>query len=83
MLTQGADYWRYYLDQYYRLRLQSGYPRRITDDFKGKLPSTVDSAFVWGKNGRVYIVEGKCDGLMKIIIQFSMDFRSICCFVDP
>ncbi|KAK2168565.1 hypothetical protein LSH36_16g14041 [Paralvinella palmiformis] len=51
-LFSGDKYWRY--DNY---GLRPGYPKLIKIGFPG-LPSDIDVAFVWGKNGRTYVFKG-------------------------
>lgn len=35
------------------MSLDSGYPKSISDGFSG-IPSNIDTAFVWGGNGKIY-----------------------------
>jgi len=39
------------------MRLDSGYPKPISDGFAG-IPSNIDTAFVWSGNGKIYFFKG-------------------------
>lgn len=39
------------------MSLDSSYPKAISDGFSG-IPSKIDTAFVWGGNGKIYFFQG-------------------------
>lgn len=50
---QGSMVRRYYND-----RPISGYPKRISQVYRG-IPSHIDTAYVWSGNGRIYFMKGE------------------------
>jgi hypothetical protein len=53
-------------------QLVEGYPRSISSDFTGPLPTTVDAAYTWSDNGRVFIVKGTVCQLSSALWQMYM-----------
>ena len=49
----GDKYWKFS-----NMRPLYGYPKEITMGFPG-IPSNIDAAFVWGKNGKIYFFKGE------------------------
>lgn len=54
---QGNQYW-----SFISTIPDSGYPRDIS---LWGLPSDIDSAFVWGANGRIYFTKGNISSYLK------------------
>jgi matrix metalloproteinase-14 (membrane-inserted) len=38
--------------------MDSGYPKSISDGFQG-IPNSIDAAFVWSGNGKIYFFKGQ------------------------
>jgi len=52
LCLKGTHYYRFT-----NMTMDAGYPKSISDGFSG-IPANIDTAFVWGGNGKIYFFQG-------------------------